>query len=146
LPANTFSRSTALKLPKPPAETASRPLMLMISELGNSELPPRLTPFMVISSALKSVFLMITFTPLDNVSMVVPNTSSFCSEMIFPPFGASFIKGSSDTLSTYGVSFSAFTSFRIFLIASSVGIFSSSFSGPKMATTWLVSVINICII
>ena len=136
----------ALKLPKPPNATASSPLILMISESGKSELPPILTPFMRISSALKSVFLIITLTPLDKVNIVVPKMSSFFSETILPPFGASFIRGSSDTLSIYGVSFSDFTSFNRFLMASSVGRLKPSFSGPNSATTWLLSVTSCCII
>ena len=89
---------------------------------------------------------MITLTPLDSVSIVVPKISSFFSDTILPPFGASFIKGSLETLSTYGVSFSDFTAFRRFLIASSVGSFKPSFSGPNRATTWLLSVTICCII
>lgn len=88
---------------------------------------------------------MITLTPLDSVSMVVPKISSFFSETIYRLSGLLFIKGSLDAVYIRS-SFSDFTSFRRFLISSSVGSFKPSFSGPNKATTWLLSVTICCII
>ena len=100
LPANTFSKSTLLKLPKPPRPATEFSIFSWRASLvPNTDVPPGLNARMRISSALKSVVFTTTRTPFERVRAVEPKGPSSVFTIV-PAFGVSFINGSSETLST----------------------------------------------
>ena len=103
LPARTFLRSVALKLPRPPiAATSLITFVATISDLSSREYPPLLVALNIIWSSLKSVFITTTVAPLDMFHTVAPLIGSFTSETTFPAFGATGTSGSFERVSLYG--------------------------------------------
>ena len=95
----------------------------------------------MISSFLKSVFLYVTFAPLDKVNVVAPILSLVSFLAMLPSFTVFLIKLEATALSSYG--FKSFElTFKASKTSASVTFFKPSFSGEVITITLLSSLIK----
>ena len=136
LPVSFLRRSMAENSPTPPAAMMAGAREVLKASASSTRLaPPGLNADTRIWSALKSVGLMSTRTPLASVHSVMPGPGIRRSLTTRPGVGTAATSAPSATRSVHGVMVAATTAPKAARISASVGTASPGLSGTLTATT-----------
>ena len=142
-PASFFPSSMASNVATPPRPTASVASDPSTKSASVTRLvPPGLDPWMITSSALKSVGFTTTRIPFVSFQSVTFSTESVFSSTTRPVGGAVATSGASETVSVHAVTASPSTRRNVLSSSPAVGTPAVGPVGAETATTRLTSVIH----